>query len=145
MPERTPEGWFAVRTRVLRRAAGHTQPQLVELIASAGGPRMDPSNLARLERGERRITLDEAVVIANVVESCVVCRAGRELVVGAGCGRAEREAAETALVEAQHRLARARGSSRRTPYGRPLSDGDAAEAARQEAEGETSRAADGGS
>lgn len=145
MPERTPEGWFAVRTRVLRRAAGHTQPQLVELIASAGGPRMDPSNLARLERGERRITLDEAVVIANVLESSVESMAGPELLEVDRSRLAEIEAAETALVEAQHRLARARGSSRRTPYGRPLSDGDAAEAARQEAEGETSRAADGGS
>ena len=130
MPEipPTPEARFAIRTRELRRAIAWSQSRLADQIAAVGGPRLDPSNVARLERGDRRITLDEAFAIADALGSTL------ESLVGDGLNSADRErlaeihAAEEALADAQQRLDRAR-SRRGTVTGVPLTDAEADAAA----------------
>lgn len=62
---------FGQRMRELRLAAGLTQSQLAAALADAGGPQLDPSGIARAERGQKRIVLGEAVILARVLGSSV--------------------------------------------------------------------------
>lgn len=114
--ESTPEGRFAARTRELRKGQGWSQPRLAEEIHSVGGRRLDPSNIARLERGDRRITLDEAHAVAAALHSSV------ESMIGDALSQVDQErlerirvaeatvaAAENALLAARRELNRIRG------------------------------------
>lgn len=125
----TPEQRFAARTRELRQRSALTQPQLADAVHAAGGPRLDPSNLARLEKGQRRITLDEAVVIAAVLDSTVADMTAVEPGPDDVARLAEIAAAERAVAEAQARLWRARGS--RVVGAQPMSEAEHRAAADQ--------------
>jgi transcriptional regulator with XRE-family HTH domain len=70
MPE-SPEDQFRLRMRDARERAGMTQAQLTAQLAQ-GGIDIDPSGVARIERGERSPRLNEASAIAAILGIPVV-------------------------------------------------------------------------
>lgn len=132
----TPEGRFAARTREIRQARAWSQPKLAEEIRAADGPHLDPSNVARLERGTRGIGLNEAYAIATALGSTVASMTGEDphpahaaQLEEIRAAEAILAAAEDAVLTAQQRLNRARGSRRGTVHGTPLTDDEARQAA----------------
>lgn len=66
----TPEQQFGARVRELREQREMTQAGLAQVLESRG-IRLDPSAIARLEKGQRSIRLDEAVAIGTVLDMTV--------------------------------------------------------------------------
>jgi transcriptional regulator with XRE-family HTH domain len=62
-----PETVFAARLREAREAAGMSQAQLAAEVGERHGIQMDPVTVLRMEKGRRRITLNEAVAVAAVL------------------------------------------------------------------------------
>lgn len=67
----TPEVAFGARLRELRNAQGMTQAGLAGLAAARFGLTLDPSAIARLEKGQRAIRLNEAAALAVALGTCV--------------------------------------------------------------------------
>ena len=63
----TPEAAFRRRLKEARAARGMTQRDLAERLAAIGQP-MTQAAVTRIERGERRVSLDEAIAIAAVLD-----------------------------------------------------------------------------
>lgn len=63
-PEPTPEQQFGARIRKLRDEYETTQALLAQMVEDHG-VKLDPSAIARLEKGERSIRLNEAVAFAS--------------------------------------------------------------------------------
>jgi transcriptional regulator with XRE-family HTH domain len=63
----TPETVFSARLREAREAAGMSQAQLAAQISERHGIQIDPMTILRMEKGRRRITLNEAVAVADVL------------------------------------------------------------------------------
>lgn len=61
---------FGTRVRQFRERLGLTQAVLAQRLTAAG-LKLDHSAVARLEKGKRAIRLDEAVTLANVLNSTV--------------------------------------------------------------------------
>lgn len=67
----TTEQRFGRRMRRARERAGLTQAGIAEALA-AGGLKVDPTAITRMEKGERGIRLNEARAIADVLGSSVL-------------------------------------------------------------------------
>lgn len=65
--EQTPEQQFGARLRELREHYDLTQAALAKRLDDRG-VKLDPSAIARLEKGLRSIRLNEAVTIASVMQ-----------------------------------------------------------------------------
>lgn len=65
-PPSSPERFFATRVRERRDLLGWSQVQLALELKQAGHD-LDATTITRLERGERRIRLDDAVALADVL------------------------------------------------------------------------------
>lgn len=63
----TPGDAFRRRLTEARKALGLTQRQLVERLGAAGMP-MNQAAVARIESGTRKVSLDEAIAIAAVLD-----------------------------------------------------------------------------
>ena len=63
----SPEAVFSARLRDAREAAGMTQAELAALVSERHGIQLDPMTVLRMEKGRRRITLNEAVAVADVL------------------------------------------------------------------------------
>lgn len=130
--ERAIERRYGERVRDLRTAAGLSQAVLAEKLGQAGGPSMNHSNLAKLERGTRGVGLGEAFLLARVLGTTLSAVLGDDdaLAAEAEAIAAEREAAELSARAAEAReRARAARSRRGTVSGVPLTDEDAVRAA----------------
>ncbi|SMX99195.1 helix-turn-helix domain-containing protein [Brevibacterium linens] len=66
--ERSPEGSFAARLREERRRRGLSQAEVAERLSARLEVTIDKSALARMERGERSIRLNEAVALAEILQ-----------------------------------------------------------------------------
>ncbi len=75
-----PEQVFAARVREMRERYGWSQQRLAKAMSARGlaiGANMaapmhiDPSGVTRLERGDRQIRLDEAVLLAEIFDTTV--------------------------------------------------------------------------
>src|SRR5215212_2986864 len=64
----SPSEAFALRLRETRRARELSQTELARRMTAAGHP-MTKAGLLRLENGDRRLTLDEAFALAQVLEA----------------------------------------------------------------------------
>ena len=64
--ERTPEQWFRTAVRDIRKRRGWSQGRLVDELRALGGD-LDQSQLSRIESGDRRVSLDEALAIATAL------------------------------------------------------------------------------
>lgn len=60
----SPQSVFGRRLRELRERLGRTQADVSRDLAAGGGPKIDHSGVARIERGERSVRLNEAVSLA---------------------------------------------------------------------------------
>jgi transcriptional regulator with XRE-family HTH domain len=65
-PSDSPDAVFARRLRAARLAAGTTQQQLADRMAAAGH-KMHRSAIAKIESGERPVTIGEAVQLAGQI------------------------------------------------------------------------------
>jgi transcriptional regulator with XRE-family HTH domain len=63
---RRPSHDYAKRLRETREARGFTQTELAQLVSDAGQP-ISKAALLRIERGERGLSLDEALALAQVL------------------------------------------------------------------------------
>lgn len=74
MPERsvdTPRTTFIRRLRKERRAAHMTQADLARRMTEWLGSTVDKSTVTRMEKGERGISLDQAVAAAHVMNMSI--------------------------------------------------------------------------
>ena len=76
---------FARRLRAVRKQAGKTQKQLADLMADRGH-KMRQSTVAKIESGERPVSIGEAVQLAEVLGASLM-----DLVTDGITGRQERE------------------------------------------------------
>lgn len=60
----TPSKVFARRLKRLRDRRGWTQDELAEMLAEVGWSQVDRVQISKIETGTRRVSLDEAVMIA---------------------------------------------------------------------------------
>jgi transcriptional regulator with XRE-family HTH domain len=65
------EDRFGRAVRRLRDDYGWSQPELARAFAEAGGTPRNATGITRLERGSRRVSLGEAVILARVLGSTV--------------------------------------------------------------------------
>jgi transcriptional regulator with XRE-family HTH domain len=72
------EAVFASRLRETREAAGLSQARLAALVAKRSGIELDPTAITRIERGQRKIGLEEAQAIASALDVTLeyLCRPG---------------------------------------------------------------------
>lgn len=128
--ERAIERHFGERVRMLRTARGTSQAALAEALGVAGGPSMNHSNLAKLERGSRGVGLGEAVLLASVLGTDLPSLLGEDMGVLTALAEAERQATDAAAAHAaaQERLTAVRGRIVNAP---PLSPEDERAAADQ--------------
>lgn len=111
---------FGERVREMRTAASLSQAALAEGLARHGGPRLDPSGIARLERGQKRVALGEAVILSRMLGASVDALIGSEPLpdpppqVAADVAAVERELTGT--------LERVRGLGSRLKRARRMSD-----------------------
>jgi len=128
---------YGERVRELRRAAGLSQAGLADALGAAGGARLDPSGIARLERGQRRVALGEAVLIARILATTVDDIIEGRSPAPAQVNRTELAAAAQELAAMQSRLAamldRLGGVRSRLARVDPLTEQDIAEATAQAA------------
>lgn len=66
--ERKPSDVFGEQVRRHRDRRGWTQRDLCRKIEEKVGATIDPATLARLEKGQRRVSLDEACLLAVVLD-----------------------------------------------------------------------------
>lgn len=66
--ERKPGDVFGEQVRRHRDRRGWTQRDLCQMIENRVGATIDPATLARLEKGQRRVSLDEACILAVVLD-----------------------------------------------------------------------------
>jgi transcriptional regulator with XRE-family HTH domain len=66
-----PEQTFARRMRELREELGVPQSHIANVLKLMHGIELDPSAITRIEKGTRKLRLDEAVAIAKVLERTV--------------------------------------------------------------------------
>ena len=92
-----PDSVFAQRLRETRKVAGLTQQQLADLMSTAGH-KMHRSAIAKIEAGDRPVSVGEAVQFAGVLGIDLA-----ELVTGRYSGT-DRERLHRARVEAQVRV-----------------------------------------
>lgn len=64
----TPSKVFAQRLRETRENRGWSQSELAQLMTDSGRP-MNTTALLRVESGERKLTLDEAIALANILRA----------------------------------------------------------------------------
>lgn len=67
--ERKPGDVFGEQVRRHRDRRGWTQRDLCQMIEKRVGATIDPATLARLEKGQRRVSLDEACILAVVLDT----------------------------------------------------------------------------
>lgn len=65
-PQRDPGAPFGRRLRYLREEAGLTQRQLADVMRGAGY-KMHQTTVAKIEAGERAVSVDEAAQLAKVL------------------------------------------------------------------------------
>lgn len=63
-----PSDVFARRLVRVRNRKGWSQRELSDVLASRYGVRIDPASIARLEKGERDVSLNEAFMLAAVLD-----------------------------------------------------------------------------
>lgn len=97
LPADMADAVFAGRLRVIREAAGLTQQQLAGLMSRTGG-RIHRSAIAKMESGDRTVSVGEAVQLAAILGTGVA-----ELITDPGPDNEEGRARQ-ARVEAQVRL-----------------------------------------
>jgi transcriptional regulator with XRE-family HTH domain len=61
------ETTFAMRLRQYREANGWTQMQLANKVSVFAGRPVDQATIARIEKGTRHISLDDAIHLANAL------------------------------------------------------------------------------
>jgi len=64
----TPSKVFAQRLRETREARGLSQSELAQMLTDRGRP-MNTTALLRVESGERKLSLDEAIALADVLQA----------------------------------------------------------------------------
>ncbi|MGO1971624.1 MAG: helix-turn-helix domain-containing protein [Propionibacteriaceae bacterium] len=68
MPSPDTKKIFAKRLRQLRRAAGLTQTDVAEAMSRLLGRQVVGTAVTKVESGERAVRLDEAVVVAEILQ-----------------------------------------------------------------------------
>lgn len=105
--DETAETLFGARVKQLRERIGITQVTLVNTLKLAHGVKLDPSALARMEKGQRSIRLNEAVALGRALDMTV-----DELLRPALPPEDQLHQAETALDQAKWRAMQAEGEYR---------------------------------